>query len=110
MDNVKKKDDKKIKIDKWMKRGGIIGGIWGLIAGALYAWRLFTAGFSGHEFVFSESLIVLFLPAFLTHLLSSALKNVLSLLLFSVWFIGLPIIFGILIGVLLATMAKKVIK
>lgn len=77
----------------------IIGGIWGLFSGILYAWGVFAEGFAGHEFVFPESLKLIFLPAYFTHLISTALKGTLSLLPFIVWFAGIPALFGIAIGV-----------
>ena len=76
----------------------IAGGIWGLLSGVLYAWGVFAEGFAGNVFIFPESLKLIFLPAYLTHIISTALDSILSLLLFSAWFAGMPVLFGIAIG------------
>ena len=43
----KKRKNGKRKIDKRIKRGAIIGGIWGLITGILYLLGILASGFSG---------------------------------------------------------------
>ena len=99
--------------NKWTKRGAIVGGVWGLVTGILYAWGIFAEGFAGHEFVFPESLKVICLPAYLAHLISTALAGILSLLLFIIWFVGMPTFFGIMIGIgiglLITVIGKKVL-
>jgi len=102
-----------MNVKKWTKIGAIVGGVWGLITGILYAWGVFATGFAGHEFVFPESLKIICLPAYLTHLISTALASILSLLLFSIWFVGIPTFFGIMIGIgvgfLITMIVKKVL-
>jgi len=86
-------------MDKWTKKGVIVGVIWGFITGILYAWGVFAEGFTGHQFVFPESLKIICLPAYITHLISTALSSNLSLILFILWFAGMSIFFGIMIGI-----------
>ncbi|MEA1936536.1 MAG: hypothetical protein U9N04_00265 [Patescibacteria group bacterium] len=75
----------------------IVGGIWGLFSGVLYAWGIFAEGFAGHQFIFPENLRLIFLPAHLTHLITTSLRNS-SLILFFIWFAGIPVLFGVTIG------------
>ena len=97
-------------MDKWTKIGAIIGGIWGLLTGMLYAWGVFGAGFTGDELVFPDSLKIICLPAYLTHLISTALKGILSLLLFVIWFVGMPTFFGIIIGIVVGILITVIVK
>lgn len=100
-------------MDKLKKIYVIVGLIWGLITGMLYAWSVFAEGFTGHQFVFPASLKVICLPAYFTHLISTALSSNLSLLLFILWFAGMSIFFGIMIaiciGSLITVIRKKVL-
>jgi len=107
----------------WNKRtkiSAIIGGLWGLIAGMLYAWGVFALGFSGHGEIgtLSKNMPtiwkIIFLPAYLTDIISGFLGNSLiiiaSLLGFSffiIWCIGIPILFGIIIGILASAIIEK---
>lgn len=99
-----------IVMDKLTIIGAIVGIIWGLITGILYAWCVFAEAFAGHQFIFPESLKIICLPAYFTHLISTALASTLSLLLFIVWFAGMSIFFGLIIGIcigFLITMLRK---
>ena len=60
---MKKKEEKKRKMDKWVKRGAIIGGIWGLIALPVY-W-VFGFIFWGRTVPLLENVlsVLLFFPA-----------------------------------------------
>ena len=55
-----------------IKLGAILGGIWGLISGILYAWGAFASGFSGHGNIgalfnnMPSTGKLMYLPAFLT--------------------------------------------
>lgn len=107
----------------WNKRtkiGAIIGGSWGLITGMLYAWGVFALGFSGHGEIgtlsnnISAIWKIFFLPAYLTDIISGFLGNSLiiiaSLLGFSffiIWCIGIPILFGIIMGILTSAIIEK---
>ncbi len=86
----------------------------------LYAWGVFALGFSGHGEIgtLSKNISIIwkliFLPAYLTDLISGFLGNSLiiiaSLLGFSffiIWCIGIPIIFGIIIGILASAIIEK---
>ncbi|MCK5466072.1 hypothetical protein KAI56_01055 [Candidatus Parcubacteria bacterium] len=97
---------------KFIKRHRIviIGGMWGLFSGVLYAWVIFAEGFAGNEFIFPESLKLIFLPAYLTDLISTALKNTLSLLVFTLWFAGIPVLLGIAIGASIEYLTNKLKK
>ena len=107
-------------MNKRTKRSAIIGGLWGLITGMLYAWGVFALGFSGHGEIgtlsknISTIWKIIFLPAYLTDIISGFLGNSLiiiaSLLGFSffiIWCIGIPILFGIIIGILADVILKK---
>ena len=108
-----------LRMDKWTKRGAIVGGIWGLVTGILYAWGVFAAGFSGHGDVgilFKNVPVIwkiIYLPTYLTDMISNLLGNLLiimaSLLGFSffiIWCIGIPILFGVAIGILVTAIVK----
>ncbi len=99
-----------VTMDKWTKIGAIVGGVWGLLTGILYAWGVFAAGFSGHEFGFPEGLEIVCLPVYLTHLISTALKGILSFLLFIAWFVGMPTFFGIMIGIGIGILITMIVK
>jgi hypothetical protein len=99
-----------MNVKKWTKIGAVVGGVWGLITGILYAWGVFATGFAGHEFVFPESLKIVCLPASLTHLISTALAGILSLLLFIIWFVGMPTFFGIMIGSGIGILTTMIVK
>lgn len=106
--------------DKWTKRGAIIGGIWGLLTGMLYAWGVFAAGFSGHGDIgtlfknIPTIWKIIYLPAYLADIISNLLGNLLipiaSILGFSffiIWCIGIPVLFGVAIGILVTAIVKK---
>ncbi|KAF5423981.1 MAG: S-layer domain-containing protein, partial [Candidatus Methanocomedens sp.] len=106
--------------NKRTKIGAIIGGLWGLITGMLYAWGVFALGFSGHGEIgtlsknISTIWKIIFLPAYLTDIISGFLGNSLiiiaSLLGFSffiIWCIGIPILFGIIMGILASAIIEK---
>jgi hypothetical protein len=99
-----------LPMKKWTKIGAVVGGVWGLITGILYAWGVFATGFAGHEFVFPEGLKIICLPAYLTHLISTALAGILSLLLFIIWFVGMPTFFGIMIGSGIGILTTVIVK
>ena len=121
MKNDKKVNHGKRKMDKLVKRGAIIGGIWGLISGIFYLLGILASGFSGGRDVGSlfenVSFIwkMIYLPAYLTdtifNLLGDSLKDILFTPLFPLimisWII-IPIMFGILIGILISAMVKVI--
>jgi hypothetical protein len=107
-------------MDKWTKRGAIIGGIWGLITGILYTFGILAAGFTGHGDIgtlFKNVPVIwriIYLPAYLTdiifNLLGDLLKNIMFTPIFPIFMISwvvMPILFGVGIGVLVTAIVKK---
>ena len=90
---------------KWIKRSMIIGGVWGLATGALYALGVYGAAFAGYSMgmLFKNTSImckIILLPAYLTDLFSGLLSDWLipTISILVIWCIGLPILFGFIFG------------
>lgn len=102
---------------------GIIGGVWGVISGVIYAFVIFGVAFAsmgvdmGEIFeIFRPPVLwkIILLPAYLTDILGGLLVRVEMFIFFGmfgliVYGIGIPTLFGIIIGSLVATVIKKVI-
>jgi len=117
-----------ISRDKWTKRGAIVGGIWGLVTGTLYAWGIYAAAFRGYSAIghlFSNKGLVIkfvYLPAYLTDQVLGIFENqlnsffssllggygpILWVLIFILFFVGMPLFIGSVIGFLVAAIVKK---
>ncbi len=127
MKNDKNVKNEKRKIDKWVKRGAIVGGLWGFVVGALYLIVILVnriGGLSAHgkdigTLFEGVSIIwkIFWLPLYLTDTFFSLLASILTklaytplYLLYLLLWIAVPTFFGILIGIFMIVVVKKVMK